>query len=59
MLTSKNITVKDTIPPDTTVTAAFKGKPADEEIDYLGDHFIFKENQYIKDPLKWCSKNRY
>jgi pimeloyl-ACP methyl ester carboxylesterase len=56
MLTSQNINVKDMIQPDNTLTAAFKAAPSDEEIDYLIDHFIFKENNPIKEHYKMVFK---
>ncbi|WP_114936656.1 alpha/beta fold hydrolase [Mucilaginibacter endophyticus] len=56
MLTSRSITVKDMIQPGVSAAAAFKATPADEEIDFLVDHFIFKDNQPIKDHYKMVFK---
>ncbi|QEM11694.1 alpha/beta fold hydrolase [Mucilaginibacter rubeus] len=56
MLTSRNIMVKDMIRPGVSIAAAFKATPADEEIDFLIDHFIFKDNQPIKDHYKMVFK---
>lgn len=56
MLTSQNITVKDMIQPGVSVAAAFKATPTDEEIDFLIDHFIYNDNQPIKDHYKMVFK---
>jgi pimeloyl-ACP methyl ester carboxylesterase len=56
MMTSKSITVKDMIQPNTTVTAAFKAESTDEEIDHLINQFIYQAGKTVKDHYKLVFK---
>jgi len=52
MMSSANITVKDMVQPGTSITAAFKADPSEEEIDYLIDHFIYQADEQVKQHYK-------